>query len=203
MPLVSRAYPSYAEYSRLQGRKASRKRGALLANLAADTARFEQVFRAAKARLAPGPVLCLGARTGAESIAAARAGYAGSVGIDLHPVGPTVMQADWHELPFANAAFPNAYTNSLDHCLYLDRLAAEVLRVLTPGGRFYVMASDKPGPGKNAKAWLANATNTHEALFWDCADELFQALTAYGFAPLTTWRTGVWSHCILTSQGAA
>lgn len=196
MSLAHREYASYDEYVRLQGRKASRRREALLANLPTDIAKWTHAFRAAASHLNPGAVLCLGARTGSEVTAASQAGFRGSVGIDLHPVGPAVMRADWHALPFADASFPNVYSNSLDHCLYLDRLAAEVRRVLVPGGIFFLMASDKPGPGKNRERWLASG-GTHEALYWDHADELRDALLPYGFASVTAWRSGCWGHYIL------
>lgn len=197
MSLTRREFKSYEDYVRLQGRKARRHRDRLLANLPKDIVRFQAAFQAAKRFLRPGPVLCLGARTGAEVIGATRVGFTGSVGVDLHPVGRDVIQADWHALPFPDASYPNVYTNSLDHCLDLDRLAAEVHRVLVPNGAFYVMASDKPGPGKNAAYWLARGGN-HEALFWDDADDLCAALAARRFAPGAKWRTGVWGHYVLT-----
>lgn len=195
MSLIQRAYTSYADYVRLQGLKATRERVALLATRPKALERFTHDFQSAQRHLRPGPVLCLGARTGAEVLAFARAGFTGSVGIDLYPIGDCVIHADWHALPFVDASVPNVYTNSLDHCLYLDRLATEVHRVLVPKGIFYVMASDRP-LGKNSQAWLTTG-GQHEALFWDQADDLCHALASYHFAPIAAWRVGVWSHFIL------
>lgn len=198
MALTARPFDSYDAYVSAQGEKARRKGAVLLAALPQQVRGFRKVFQAAQKHLRPGPVLCLGARTGAEAIAANEVGLVGSVGIDLHPIGPKVIRGDWHALPFPPAAFPNVYTNSLDHCLDLDRLTAEMRRVLTSDGRAYVMASDK-GEKTTAAAvadWLANATST-EALHWPHADELRDALVARGFRQVTTWRDGVWSHYVL------
>lgn len=195
MTIAHRTFDSYDAYVYKQGGKARGKRDELLAHLPRNLESFTRTFRAAADYLRPGPVLCLGARTGAESLGAVEAGHAGSVGIDLHPVGPTVLQADWHDLPFAAASFPNVYSNSLDHCLYLDRLAAQVRRVLTADGRFYVMATNRDG--HTVEAWLAKGGN--EALFWQTSDDLAAAICAFGFRQVKTWRTGKWGHHILQS----
>src|SRR3990167_4617101 len=196
MALTHRAFASYEEYVRLQGGKARRQRTALLAGLPQSIKRFEQIFRAARVFLHPGPVRCLGARTGAEAIAAVKIGFAGSVGIDLHPVGPGVVQADWHALPFPDASFANVFTNSLDHCLYLDKVTAEISRVLQPAGVLYLMASDKGRKTEaTAAAWAVAAGN--EALYWRHSDELCEAVMGYGFELVTAWRTGSWGAYIL------
>ena len=191
--ITHRTFESYEEYVYKQGGKARGNRESLLAHLPQNTRSFENTFREAKPYLKAGSVLCLGARTGAESLGATNAGFTGSVGIDLHPVGPTVIQGDWHNIPFPAGSFDNAYSNSLDHCLYLDKLAAEVKRVLVPDGRFYVMATNREG--KTLEAWLAKGGN--EALYWQTSDELCAAICEFGFKTVKSWRSGKWGHHVL------
>jgi SAM-dependent methyltransferase len=189
--LAHKTFSDYDDYVYRQGGKATRKRDFLLAHLPKNTENFHRIFTAAGPHLTPGSVLCLGARTGAESLGAVQAGFAGSVGIDLHPVGPTVLRGDWHDLPFQAGSFANAYTNSLDHCLYLDKLTAEVKRVLAPGGRFYLMATNRT---MSTEEWLAKEGN--EALHWETSDQLSEAICGYGFAVVASWHTGKWGHYV-------
>lgn len=191
--VAHRTFPSYEEYVYKQGGKARGRRDELLEHLPHNTRSFERTFRHASRYLKAGSVLCLGARTGAESLGATQAGFAGSVGIDLHPVGPTVLQGDWHALPFDAASFANVYSNSLDHCLYLNRLTAGVRHVLEPDGRFYLMATNREG--KTVDAWLAKGGN--EALYWQTSDDLCEAVCAFGFRVSTSWRDGKWGHYVL------
>ncbi len=190
--IAQRTFDSYGEYVHQQGRKAIRRREFLLRHTGKNVVRFTRIFGMAKPHLNPGAILCLGARTGAESLGAAAAGFYGSVGIDLHPVGPTVLTGDWHALTFPDGRFANVYCNSLDHCLSLDRMSAEVRRVLQPGGRFYVMATNRAG---SAEEWQARESN--EALYWSSSDDLRDAICARGFDPIMAWRTGKWGHYIL------
>jgi len=191
--IKTRTFASYEQYVHKQGGKARGRREHLMEHLDKNLRGFTKTFREAKDHLKPGSVLCLGARTGAESLGAVEAGFRGSVGVDLHPVGPTVMQGDWHDLPFPDASFDNAYCNSLDHCLYLDRFAAQVRRVLVPGGRLYIMATNRDG--NTLEKWLAKGGN--EGLYWDTSDELAAAICDLGFEIVTSWRTGKWGHYVL------
>jgi hypothetical protein len=191
--IATRTFSTYDDYVYKQGGKARGKREELLAHLPKNIDGFAKTFRAAAAHLKAGPILCLGARTGAESLGAVQAGFPGSVGIDLHPVGPTVLQGDWHDLQFPAASFANVYSNSLDHCLYLDKLADGVKRVLIPGGRFYVMATNREG--NTLEAWLAKGGN--EGLYWQTSDDLKDAICALGFEVVRAWRSGKWGHYVL------
>lgn len=194
--IAHRVFNDYDAYVYEQGGKARGRRDHLINHIAKNRERFERTFRRAAPYLASGSILCLGARTGAESLGALDAGFKGSVGVDLHPVGPTVMQADWHDLPFPAAAFSNAFSNSLDHCLSLEKLAAQVRRVLVRDGRFYVMATNRPE--MTLEAWLAKGGN--EALFWQTSDDLSDAVCGYGFAVTKTWRGGKWGHYVFKIQ---
>ena len=193
--IAQRAFTDYEEYVYKQGGKARGRRGHLLAHLSKNRESFARTFRRAAPHLTPGAVLCLGARTGAESLGAVDAGFIGSVGIDLHPVGPSVLQADWHDLPFASGSFANVYCNSLDHCLYLDQLTAGVKRVLVADGRFYVMATNRP---ITIDEWIAKGGN--EALYWQTSDELRDAICGHGFTVITAWRDGKWGHYVFGVQ---
>ena len=196
--MAHRPFPTYENYVYRQGGKARNSSEKLLRHLGKNTRSFRAMFEKAAPHLKPGPVLCLGARTGAESQGAIGAGFKGSVGIDLHPAGPTVIQGDWHQLQFPDHSFANAYSNSLDHCLDLEKLAAEVRRVLTRDGRFYVMATNRPN--KTAEKWLSIASN--EALYWDTSADLSAAICALGFTETHRWRDGKWGHHILKPRKA-
>ena len=189
--IAHRNFASYEDYVYRQGGKARSKREWLLSHLPKNTASFEQTFLDAKPMLKPGAVLCLGARTGAESLGAVAAGFTGSVGIDLHPVGPTVLEGDWHDLPFPDASFQNVYCNSLDHCLHLDKLAAQVKRVLVKDGRFYVMATNRQS---SVDRWKLKPGN--EAMYWDTSDELRDLIVSHGFDVNWTWHAGKWGHYV-------
>jgi SAM-dependent methyltransferase len=196
MTIAHREFQTYAEYVYHQGGKARGNRDELLSHLQKKTDGFAKIFRVAAQHLKPGSVLCLGARTGAESIGAERAGFVGSVGVDLHPVGPTVLQGDWHSLPqFADGSFDNAYCNSLDHCLYLDKFAAEVKRILRPDGRLYLMATNREG--NSVESWRQKWSKSNEALYWQTSDDLCDAVCAYGFERVAHWRAGKWGNDVL------
>lgn len=191
MPIAHRTFPDYDTYVHKQGGKARGNAAQLMAHLDKNIRSFQTYFTRAKDHLKPGSILCLGARTGAESLGAVEAGFQGSVGIDLHPVGPTVMRGDWHALDFPAAAFNNAFTNSLDHCLFLDRFCAQVARVLVPDGRFYLMATNR---SLTLEAWLAKGGN--EGLYWETSDQLSEAICAHGFMVRHAWRDGKWGHYV-------
>lgn len=189
--IAHRAFADYERYVWLQGGKARARSEFLLAHLPKKTGVFARTFRMAAPHLKSGAIRCLGARTGAESLGAVAAGFAGSVGIDLHPVGPTVQRGDWHDLQFPAASFANVYTNSLDHCLYLDKVAAEVQRVLVADGRFYVMATNRT---TTLEVWQVGHKN--EGLFWETSDQLAEAICGYGFRIEHAWRDGKWGHYV-------
>lgn len=189
--IARRTFTDYDTYVYAQGLKARTRAVHLLTHLPKNIATFERTFRRAATHLKPGAVLCLGARTGAESIGATAAGFPESVGIDLHPIGPTVLKGDWHDLPCADRSFANVYTNSLDHCLDLDRLTTQVRRVLMWSGRFYVMATNRQ---TTEAAWRASDSN--EALYWRTSDDLRDAICGYGFDVKAEWRDGKWGHYV-------
>jgi SAM-dependent methyltransferase len=78
--------------------------------------------------------LGLGARTGQEVKAMLNIGYLNSIGIDLVPCEPLVIEGDIHDLPFKTNEFSFAFTNIYDHSLYPDKFLEEIVRTLAIGG---------------------------------------------------------------------
>ncbi len=194
--ILRREFDSYEAYKFAQGGKARGRGAELLASRSAQAQGFSSLFVEAVKYLS-GPVLCLGARTGAEMDAFKRSGFK-AVGIDLHPLGKDVLVGDWHAMPeFADGSFGTVYSNSFDHCLYLDKACAEIARILKPGGRFFLMASDK-GLKDEARAAEWQRTKKHnEAIYWSAAEELGDEVLALGFSQVRTWKKGVWSFFVL------
>ncbi|KAI0493394.1 hypothetical protein KFK09_023510 [Dendrobium nobile] len=78
--------------------------------------------------------LCVGARMGQEVAALKSVGVADSIGMDLVPSPPLVVQGDFHSQPFANSSFDFEFSNVFDHALYPERFSREIERTLRPGG---------------------------------------------------------------------
>jgi SAM-dependent methyltransferase len=162
--LRHRIYASYDEYVRHQRSKLT-----MMAEWV--EAEYDQRFSAALAkRLREAgvvrrgqSVLCLGARIGSEVRTFHELGCF-AVGIDLNPGSGSqfVLEGDFHDLQFPAACCDVVFTNSLDHAFDLDRVVAEVARVLKPSGVLVVEADDRPdkGPGP----W--------ESLSWRRVDDL-------------------------------
>ena len=137
--VVKRKYDSYDDYVRHQTSKLDQIVHRLEETEADDYAEFVRRFEACEPLNAARSVLCLGARIGTEVRALRDLGYF-AVGIDLNP-GPDnayVLIGDFHDLAYADGSVDAVYTNALDHGFDLDKLLAEVGRVLRPGGLFLV-----------------------------------------------------------------
>eukprot|EP00268_Persea_americana_P018252 TRINITY_DN1904_c1_g1_i1.p1 TRINITY_DN1904_c1_g1~~TRINITY_DN1904_c1_g1_i1.p1 ORF type:complete len:249 (-),score=8.19 TRINITY_DN1904_c1_g1_i1:180-926(-) len=78
--------------------------------------------------------LCIGARVGQEVAALRRIGVNDSVGIDLVPYPPLVLEGDFHHQPFDNGTFDFEFSNVFDHALYPSRFVGEIERTLRGGG---------------------------------------------------------------------
>ena len=87
------------------------------------------------------PVLCVGARLGAE-VRAFRACVEQllAVGTDFNPGlrNPYVMWGDAHNLQFNDGSFALIYTNVLDHIRNTSAFVREAHRCLKPGGIAWV-----------------------------------------------------------------
>lgn len=83
-----------------------------------------------------GRVLDLGCGEGGSRRALEEKGYAW-VGLDIRKNGATTVAADAHRLPFADGAFDAVYSLQVfEHLSRPWEAAAEVFRVLKPGGHF-------------------------------------------------------------------
>ena len=170
-----RQYPSYQDYLAHQRNKLDAFRGR---SIHRHDLKF---FEALSARLAAAGiplqrrgVLCLAARQGSE-VRAFIAQGAFAVGIDLNPGRDNrlVLPGDFHELQFGTATVDVVYTNSLDHAFDLDRLLAEVRRVLAPDGLFIA----EVGRGQAEDS----GRGFYESFSWANVDELVRRLEMQGF----------------------
>lgn len=170
-----RQYPSYEDYMRHQQAKL-------------ETLGLEGYERRLRTRLVErleedgfaesgGNALCLGARLGAEVRAFRDLGFF-AVGVDLNPGSENryVLYGDFHDLSFPASSADVVFTNALDHALDIERLLAEVGRVLRPRGRFVVEA----GRGLADEAGYGD----YETLHWDHFDDLAALVAKAGFREL-------------------
>jgi SAM-dependent methyltransferase len=170
--LRRRRYRSYEAYVAHQRSKLER------VQLGAYDVEYRQVLAARLAAIAdvrPGAsVLCLAARLGTEVKAFADRGCF-AVGIDLNPGQGNrhVVHGDFHDLQFADGSVAIVFTNSLDHCFDLQRVLAEVRRVLAPGGLFIVEAIRGEDEGGRPLFY--------ESFSWATLDELARAIEGAGF----------------------
>ncbi|KAK2648037.1 hypothetical protein Ddye_015526 [Dipteronia dyeriana] len=78
--------------------------------------------------------LSIGARVGQEVAALKLVGLEDSVGIDLVPRPPLVVEGDFHAQPFDDETFDFEFSNVFDHALYPWKFVGEIQRTLKPGG---------------------------------------------------------------------
>lgn len=143
-------------------------------------------------------VLCLAARLGTEVKAFLDLGCF-AVGIDLNPGQGNrfVLTGDFHDIQFPAGSVDVVFCNSLDHAFDLDRLLAQVRRVLKPNGLLIleIVCGVEEGfrPGD------------YEALAWNRIDDLLKPIQAAGFAvtrrmPISyPWKG---EHVVLTHEKA-
>jgi len=196
-PVFEKKNVEYQEYVKRQGLKANNpeKRKILIKKIPNRIKKFERFFTQAEPFLVPGKMLCLGARTGCENKAANNLGY-NALGIDLYPLDPVVIKADWHDIPFDDGSFDNVYTNAIDHCFDVQKLAKEVRRVLKYKGRFFFQTSKKQmlKTKEDREQYISASSNF---LFWDDGMSLAKHLTQFGFEIMADWYEGKWESFIL------
>ncbi|MEJ2503933.1 MAG: class I SAM-dependent methyltransferase [Gemmatimonadota bacterium] len=172
-----RDYPDYATYAAHQKTKFSALRSKSVMNH--DERLFDALVQRLEAldhRFHRRSVLCLAARQGSEVRAFIEQG-AFAVGIDLNP-GPEnryVVVGDFHALQFADGSLDYVFTNSLDHAFDLDRILAEVRRVLRNDGAFIVEANTSDDDGDGAHA------GPYEATVWEDLGPLVDRIQGFGF----------------------
>jgi ubiquinone/menaquinone biosynthesis C-methylase UbiE len=91
-----------------------------------------------------------------------------AVGIDINPGSHNryVLHGDFHEIQFPNASIDVIFTNSLDHVYSIERLLAEIQRVLKANGLLVVEAmlgSEEKKP---------NPSLLYESFYWTKIDHL-------------------------------
>ena len=106
-------------------------------------------------------VLCLAARIGTEVKTFIDLGSF-AVGVDLNPGpdNPWVLVGDFHSLQFADGCVDIVFTNSLDHALEPETLAAEMERVLKPDGIVIIELAGESVGGSDAQ-WEAFVWTDH------------------------------------------
>ena len=117
-------------------------------------------------------ILCLGARLGMEVAVFRELGFPGLIGIDINPDKSIehglVVYGDFHDLKYDTGTFANVYTNTIDHCLNLDKVLEEATRVLAPGGKLIVRC------GKENKTGGA-----FESCYWENLEEVITIATKH------------------------
>ena len=192
---AKRRYDSYEAYVAHQAAKLDQIADKLKEAEPVDFAKFQERFRDCAALQGARSVLCLAARLGTEVKALHSLGYF-AVGIDLNPGpdNPYVMVGDFHHLVFPDASIDAVYTNALDHAFDLEKIVAEVRRVLSEGGVFIVdiVEGFEEGftPGK------------YEAMHWDSTESLIEKIrqagdfTHEGTRPLRQVRRDNWVQAV-------
>ncbi len=176
-----RSYETYEQYIQHQKGKLDR----LLKNQDTWFLEYDIQYQIAlkdrltkKCFLQPGMnVLCLAARIGTEVRSFLDLGCF-AVGLDLNP-GPAnkyVVVGDFHDIQFPTGCADVVFTNSLDHALDIDRVIAEIKRVLKPGG-FLIIEAIR---GSNESA----SPGSHESFFWSDIDALIDRFENSSFKPV-------------------
>lgn len=176
--ISQRVYKNYAEYISHQKAKLSTM------DLSGYDERYYNILKARLAPLAAGKIirdgsvaLCLAARIGTE-VRAFKDLNCFAVGIDLNPGenNKYVLTGDFHDIQFPQNSVDIIFSNSLDHALYLDQLAAEVGRVLKPGG--HVILEIVRGIDEGGKVGY------YEVSAWPKIEDCLQSFIQAGFTVL-------------------
>ena len=191
-----RRYDTYEDYVAHQKSKYPVIEPVLRENEHIAQAKFRARFEACRELQGRHTVLCLGARLGTEVRVLIELGHF-AVGIDLEPGASNeyVLHGDFHNLIFADGSVDAVYTNCLDHVFDLDRLLAEVARVLRPGGIFATdyQVDDAPD-GYSALNWESEAALLSEIEARDFAVQRTAALAEHG--------SPGWAQAVMVRVGA-
>jgi SAM-dependent methyltransferase len=171
--LKRRTYTTYDEYVAHQRGKLAHK------DLSEYDVKYREALRERLSSLEcirPGAtVLCLAARIGTEVKAFIDHGCF-AIGIDLNPGEGNryVVHGDFHDLQYAEGSIDVVFTNSLDHAYEVERIIAEVRRVLKPEGHLIVEAVIGSEDGKDP--------GEYESFWWSRVDDLVALFEREGFA---------------------
>jgi SAM-dependent methyltransferase len=197
--IARRNYSSYEEYVSHQKAKLEGHLDQLTDTEEADFQEFRRRFNSCRPLSEARSVLCLGARLGTEVRALHSLGYF-AVGIDLNPglSNSYVLGGDFHHTVFADASIDAVYTNALDHSFDLQRVFAEVNRVLRARGLFIV---EFPAGFEEGKI-----PGNYEAIYWKSADALLQTIgavpgwTLQEHRDLGTRRSTAWHQAVFRKE---
>lgn len=169
--LARRQYASYDEYIEHQGSKLDQIIDRLRETEQEDYDDFVDRFQGCTSLPASQSVLCLGARLGTEVRAFHQLGHF-AIGIDLNPGqdNPYVVPGDFHKIVFPDASVDAIYTNVMDHVFDVDKVMAEIRRLLRPGGLFVADLLEGFDEGFTPGEF--------EATHWRNTDEFIQRLVA-------------------------
>lgn len=134
---ATRRYGSYEEYVEHQSSKLARVAHRLDRNREQEIAEYIERFENVRQLTEVRNVLCLAARLGAEVEAFHRMGHF-AVGTDLNPGenNSYVMCGDFHAIVFPDGSVDAVYCNAIDHAFDIEKLVAEIARVLRSRGIF-------------------------------------------------------------------
>lgn len=121
--------------------------------------------------------LCLGSRRGTEVKVFNELGIF-TIGIDLNPGenNKYVVIGDASEIQYSDNLVDIVYTNSLDHFFEIDKVLAEIKRVLKSNGLFILLAAS-PEKVKDDK---------YGAIYWDDIKQVLSYFNLnYGFEVIT------------------
>jgi SAM-dependent methyltransferase len=197
--LARRIYASYDEYVDHQAAKLPVIAERLRAREERDLAQFRERFATCRWLTGARSVLCLGARLGTEVLALHSLGYF-AVGIDLNPgpENPYVLRGDFHRLVFPDRSVDAVYSNALDHAFDIDRVMAEIHRVLRPRGSAIL---DLPVGFAEG-----HSPGDYEALGWRDLESLLSRLTVRGGFAIKECRglegagSAIWRQAVLLKE---
>jgi SAM-dependent methyltransferase len=179
--LAQRQYRSYDEYISHQRAKLDKISDRLHETEQEDFLDFKQRFSDCQALKPGATVLCLGARLGTEVKALHTLGYF-AVGIDLNPGpdNPFVLPGDFHHIVFPDDSVDVVYTNALDHVFDLQKIVAEIQRLLRPGGIFIADIIEGYEEGF--------VPGAYEAIHWPTVEKFVGKLSELGDLQLESLR---------------
>lgn len=138
----ARSYNDYSEYIKFQSQKTldpEKRKKWLGEEWDLKLNGFKQEFSKFGNALRPEmKALCIGARTGQEVVALKEMGIENTIGIDIVPHPPHVIEGDMHNLEFEDETFDFVYTNVFDHSIDPKKLMSEMERVLKVGGHIFL-----------------------------------------------------------------
>lgn len=172
-----RDYESYEAYTESQGEKLDRQRVKWEAKGGAWKKALSERLENLPFEIEGKNVLCLGARLGWEVEAFIENGGL-AVGIDLNP-GPDnkyVLVGDFHNLQYADCSIDIVFTNSLDHCLDINKVLYQIRRVLKWRGIFMLEA--KIGTDERG------GSDPYDCFEYKSRQQLFDYVISQGFRPL-------------------